>query len=135
MEGFKNRLKMFVESYLGMSKRAFEIECNLSIGTLSSIKVKGPTVEVVMKISSVHPELNLNWLISGRGEMILGEEEMKECVMPGKSESEVPATYDIHHNQNVSIEVMRDEMRFLHGLVMLLRSEKQDLVKMLNDKK
>lgn len=135
MEGFKKRLNLFVESYLGMSKRAFENACHLSGGTLSTIKVKGPTVEVVMKISSAYPELNLNWLISGRGEMILGEEEMKECVMPGKSESEVPATYDIHHNQNVSIEVMRDEMRFLHELVMSLRSEKQDLWKMLNDKK
>ena len=71
MEDFKNRLKEFIEGYLGISVRAFEDGCGLTNGTVGSIKVKGPSVDVLMKISYAHPELNMNWLIAGRGAMIV----------------------------------------------------------------
>lgn len=71
MEDFKNRLLMYVESYLEESQREFEEKCGLTHGSISKIKVKGPSVDNLAKISAAHPELNLNWLVSGTGDMII----------------------------------------------------------------
>lgn len=57
---------------MGMTK--FEDYCGLSHGTISAIKSNGPSASVIMRISSACPELNLNWLLGGNGEMILGEQ-------------------------------------------------------------
>lgn len=70
MEEFKNRITEFVTSYLRISIRKFEETCGLPFSTIASIKVKGPSAEVLMKISDKYPELNMNWLIGGRGEML-----------------------------------------------------------------
>lgn len=74
MENFKNRLLEFVESR-EMSQRGFEECCGLTQGTIASIKVKGPSVDVLMRISNTFPELNMNWLVAGRGRMIEEETE------------------------------------------------------------
>jgi transcriptional regulator with XRE-family HTH domain len=71
MEDFKNRLLEFIERQLGISQREFERKCGLTQGTVPSIKVKGPSVEVLIKISNAYPELNMNWLIAGAGDMFI----------------------------------------------------------------
>lgn len=68
MEDFKNRLQAFIKGNFP-SVRAFEKECGLTNGTIGSIGPKGPSVEVLSKISDKCPELNLNWLFSGEGSM------------------------------------------------------------------
>ena len=73
MDGFKARLVDFFSGHLGITQNSFEDSCGLTHGTISSIKVKGPSVDVLAKISSKHPELNLNWLVSGVGGMLLGD--------------------------------------------------------------
>ena len=70
MEDFKKRLLSYVEGHLGTSVRAFEESCGLTNGTIGSIKVKGPSVDVLMKISYKNPDLNLNWLVAGKGPML-----------------------------------------------------------------
>ena len=74
MEAFKSRLLKFVDS-LDMSQRAFEETCKLTQGTISSIKVKGPSVDVLTKISSAFPNLSMDWLVSGQGEMVRGQKQ------------------------------------------------------------
>lgn len=87
------RLLLYVEN-LGKSVRAFEQDCGLGNGTVASIKAKGPGAEVVSKIAYTHPDLNLNWLFRGTGEMLLS----------GGSREPSPAPkIDIHHNQTVNI--------------------------------
>lgn len=70
MEDFKNRLLEFISRQYGLSIRAFEEKCNITNGTIGSIKVKGPSADVLSKISSTCPELNLNWLVTGEGNML-----------------------------------------------------------------
>jgi len=70
MEAFKNRLLEFVKSAYGYGQNKFEDHCGLSHGTISSIKVKGPSADIVAKISNSCPELNLNWLFTGKGPML-----------------------------------------------------------------
>lgn len=107
MEDFKNRLLEYIDGHLGLSVRAFEEQCGLTHGTIAGIKIKGPSVDNVAKISSTYPDLNLNWLIMGRGPMLVQEQPA----------SATPQN-DIHHNQQVVIanwadlrEVIEDVIR------------------------
>ena len=70
MDGFKARLVKFFSENLGMTQNSFEDSCGITHGTISSIKVKGPSVDVLAKISSRYPQLDMNWLVSGAGEML-----------------------------------------------------------------
>lgn len=70
MDGFKARLVKFFSENLGMTQNSFEDSCGITHGTISSIKVKGPSVDVLAKISSRYPQLDMNWLVSGAGDML-----------------------------------------------------------------
>lgn len=78
MEDFKNRLLQFIDSQYGVSQRKFEEMCGLGNGTITSIKVKGPSADIVSKISYKCPELNLNWLFRGVGNMLNQETGIKD---------------------------------------------------------
>lgn len=79
MQDFKKRLVEFARTRYDMGQTRFEEMCGIHPGTISAIKANGPTAAIVTKISSTCPELNLNWLFSGRGEMINGKtRERKE---------------------------------------------------------
>lgn len=97
MEDFKNRLLEFARVQYDMGQSKFEDYCEINRGTISAIKVQGPTAQIVMKISSRCPELNLNWLFRGTGPMLLQCQELPT----------VPQN-DIHHNQQVVISNWAD---------------------------
>ena len=82
MEEFKARLLKFSTGHLGLSQNSFEDKCGIAHGTLGSIKVKGPSVDVLAKISSAYPQLNLNWLVSGRGQMLRDEADENAVRLP-----------------------------------------------------
>lgn len=73
MQDFKKRLVEFARTRYDMGQTRFEEMCGIHPGTISAIKANGPTAAIVTKISSTCPELNLNWLFSGSGEMINGK--------------------------------------------------------------
>lgn len=77
MEQFKKRLVEFARRRFDMGQNAFEDYCGINRGTINSIKVQGPTASIVSKISHKCPELNLNWLFSGDGQMLNGKEKEK----------------------------------------------------------
>ena len=91
VEDFQNRLNEFIVNHLGYSVRKFEETCGLSNGVLAASKAKGPSAEILSKMLDAFPELNLNWLVSGRGTMLVTQEP--PC-----------PKNDIHHNQQVVIE-------------------------------
>lgn len=68
MKTIKDRIVEYV-AHINMSNRQFEIECSLSNGTINNIKdgISSPNLE---KIFIQHPDLNLEWLISGNGNML-----------------------------------------------------------------
>lgn len=66
------RILTFI-SHLETNVAEFERNCNLSNGSVSKMgdNTRRSTLE---KISKIYPFLNLNWLLTGEGSMILGEE-------------------------------------------------------------
>lgn len=81
---FKDRLIEFL-AYLKIGQGAFEAKTGISNGSISKIK-DGMSTASIDKIMTVYPNLNIEWLISGTGEMIKVKEsyvayEDKERVM------------------------------------------------------
>ncbi|KAA5533991.1 helix-turn-helix transcriptional regulator [Paenimyroides baculatum] len=60
--------------YKGITKNKFYVETGISNGTLD--KVSGLSLETVEKFYNVYPEINPDWLITGKGEMIKSEKNL-----------------------------------------------------------
>lgn len=67
------RIKEYI-NYKGLTNQAFEKQTGLSNGTLAAQIKKGGTIGVdkLVKILTEFPNLNPNWLLTGNGEMELG---------------------------------------------------------------
>lgn len=76
------RILTFI-SHLGVNVAEFERNCNLSNGSVSKMgdNTRRSTLE---RISKIYPSLNLNWLLTGEGSMILGEENATQQNKFGK---------------------------------------------------
>ena len=70
MEDFKERILFFIKEHLGISVRKFEEACAITNGTIGSIREQGPTASVLSKIADTYPELSMDWLFRGSGEML-----------------------------------------------------------------
>lgn len=67
----KQRILSFAAS-LGISKRDFYTKIGVSRGTLES--KTGITEDVITKFFATYPEVNIEWLMTGRGEMLVGSQ-------------------------------------------------------------
>lgn len=89
----KERIVQFIE-YKGISKNKFYQETGISNGTLD--KMSGLSLETVEKFYNVYPEINPEWLITGRGEMLKGEKSLSLIAVNRKTkdgrldEQEIP---------------------------------------------
>lgn len=63
----KERILQFIE-YKGISKNKFYIESGISNGVLD--KKSGLSMDTVEKFYSTFPEINPEWLLTGKGEML-----------------------------------------------------------------
>jgi hypothetical protein len=77
-----------------MGHTKFEDYCGLNHGTISDIKVNGPSAANVTKIAVKCPELNLNWLFRGEGQML-------NPATPATTEQK--PTVEVHHIQTINI--------------------------------
>ncbi|MBD8389622.1 helix-turn-helix transcriptional regulator [Dysgonomonas sp. BGC7] len=65
---FKERLLAFLK-YLGIGQTKFEEKTNLGRASISKIK-DGMSAPNLAKISETYPELSIEWLITGSGNML-----------------------------------------------------------------
>lgn len=68
----KKRLKEFIK-FKGMKISPFERSVDVSIGYVSSIS-RGIGNDILQRISDKYPELNITWLLTGGGEMIIPDD-------------------------------------------------------------
>lgn len=69
----KERLKLFVQA-LNLGQNKFEEEVGIANGYLAS-RSQSVNSDAIEKIVSKYPNLNLEWLFTGQGEMFIGEGE------------------------------------------------------------
>lgn len=73
-----NRIKLFVD-YTKMSVRKFAAECGLKQPTLDK-HIRGtadPNVVTLIGIAKRFPELSLDWLLLGEGNMLKGKSDIE----------------------------------------------------------
>lgn len=68
---FSNRIVVYAKSKK-MSVRQFELSCGFKSGWVGNIKSQ-VDIERVNIISANYPDLNIDWLFTGNGEMLKGE--------------------------------------------------------------
>jgi transcriptional regulator with XRE-family HTH domain len=68
MQMVKDRLIEFLE-YKGLSQAKFAEKIGVSKGYVNNM-TENPTQETIMSIKNNFPELNTEWLLTGKGEMI-----------------------------------------------------------------
>ena len=84
MKEFKERLVEFARKQYDLGQTYFEDYCGITHGTISAIKTNGPSASTLMKIAVKCPELNLNWLFRGEGEMLNAPElDAQASAAPG----------------------------------------------------
>ena len=69
MENISTRLKKYID-YKNLSIRAFERSLDWGNSTVNNTK-DNITSEKMMQLKEIYPELNLQWVLMGVGEMIL----------------------------------------------------------------
>ena len=69
MSELKERILSFIEEK-GMTQRAFEVSCEITIGTLKNVG-EGMNSVNIGKIMLHYPELSIRWLLLGEGDMLL----------------------------------------------------------------
>lgn len=76
---FAHRLNHFIERQLFITIKEFEKKCGFSTGVIHRA-IKNGTNIGIDKLEIIHefyPELNMDWLISGEGEMLDGPQNVK----------------------------------------------------------
>lgn len=78
----KSDLKIRVSEsakYFSMSVREFEKKCNINRGTLGNVKPNHSiSSDILAKIIDNAPQINIVWLITGKGKMILNSSEIEQ---------------------------------------------------------
>ncbi len=94
MATIRERLTEFAKTQGFKTLSGFESACGFTKNTLTKDR-EGISSTTLVKISDKFPQLSLDWVILGRGRMI-----MDECPQSVSSTSQ---QNDIHHNQQVVI--------------------------------
>ena len=63
------------------SVRAFEMANNLTVGYINAIRVSIQP-DKIQRIASHYPDLNIDWLMTGSGEMLVKNDEMVSEPLP-----------------------------------------------------
>lgn len=77
----KDRIKQVVEHY-NLSTRAFALRCGLKQNTLNN-QVNGVyaiTLSTVEAVLNTFPEVSADWLLQGKGEMLLSDSKESERI-------------------------------------------------------
>jgi hypothetical protein len=92
-----DRLNKYLELQ-GISPFAFEKACGLANGYLGKqLKGKGSVgSDILEKIANRYPELNLVWLITGKGKIQVKVSKDKESESSGMELKDVEAIYNAH---------------------------------------
>lgn len=104
----KTRILQFIEN-LGCSKREFYKKIGVSRGTLES--KTGITEDILAKFISIYPEVNLEWLINGVGEVFKSNMQEKEQ----KTDDDIKfiTLLDKFQQQAIEIGQLRQHIKYL----------------------
>lgn len=132
----KDRLKMFVSS-LGLGRNKFETLLGLSNGYISS-KSTSISSDVIEKIASTYPNLNIEWLITGKEPMFKPHQEAstKPQLTPISTEAGTPEAsvlYQIYNDTIKRMKELMEENTNLKNQIIELSEGSEEIAKLLRE--
>ena len=118
----KERILKYADT-LGISRRKFYTKIGVSRGTLESDS--GITEDILVKFITVFPEIDTEWLISGRGEM-LRNNKIGHCTNGDNSPI----------SGNIEIQTYKAELDFANIKISYLEQiikDKEEIIKILKN--
>jgi transcriptional regulator with XRE-family HTH domain len=128
INAFKSRVLHFLKIHAKKGQTRFEEYCGLSRSTINNIK-DGISTASVYKIAEKYPELNLNWLITGKGEMLKTQVEPQ----PQAESESVSLLRTLLNEERSALKDMREKHEKLLVENALLRKEIEDTKKINNE--
>jgi hypothetical protein len=126
METTKDRLKQYLK-YKRMSNLAFEKSVNLSNGYINNM-VKGFGVDILFKIAETYPELNIEWIVNGKGEMLNPVNIVQKIGNVSKNSGFVGnmsgGSVDIHHDESKDKVIEKQEQQVINMFTALIEELK-----------
>lgn len=142
METLKDRIKRFIIEQ-GVTVQSFEGRCGLSNGAVAKMG-DNTRRSTLTRIKSVYPNLNIDWLLTGVGEMLAptaGESDIDEMF-----DADIQANNNViaqnHHTGDLTINaadsaaVVRNENEMLKekvGLLERMLKEKDEMIGLLKE--
>lgn len=113
----KDRLKEFI-AFKGLNNKEFEEQAKLSNSFVHSGEGQFIRDSSLKKISKAFPELNIEWLRHGIGEMLNGNATVNSNNIENNSNSSFFAT-NLGNNNNVGVQpaVIEDTLRSLSKII------------------
>lgn len=114
----KRRLLQIVD-YLGMSVRAFEVDCELQRGNISNMSESGAIgSDKLAKIIDKHPEINAEWLITGKGAMCKNNQSIGNIDKSSVIGANVNGNgINIHGASSELVDVIRQQQEQINKLI------------------
>ncbi len=123
------RIKAIV-SYYGMSDRAFALKCGIKQNTFSN-QVNGArelSLSTVNAILISFEDISSEWLIRGKGEMLISKNQSKDenTERISRLVDTIATLQGTINEQAKTIQVYEDKVRKLNGELTLLKNERKN---------
>lgn len=133
MTNISDRIAQVI-AYLNVSTRSFEQQIGCSNGVIARCISKGTDISSfwVSKIIEIHSAINPDWLLTGRGTMLLSESQTLQVEIPNDSPL-INKLFDTIEKKDLKIEELLKENARLEERLRLLESDKSDFIKIAED--
>jgi hypothetical protein len=121
MTNAKERILYFIESQQ-INKEYFFEKVGLSYSNFKGIQKKsGLNTDAIVKILSIYPELNVDWLITGNGEMLKAYSKKNKIEEP-EPVYQLENNITLEQKETIAIlkrevEDLRDDKQFLKSII------------------
>ncbi len=117
----KQRLKTYLK-VKGETQEGFGKKIGVTKGYVSAIAVSVPP-EKLLEIAMHYPDLNIGWLLTGMGEMIIETKENENEVGEGAAEYK-NRTNELIESIKQENDTLRGQITFLQDVIRRLQEEK-----------
>lgn len=126
MTNISDRIAQII-AYLNVSTRSFEQQIGCSNGVIARCINKGTDISSfwVSKIIETHSAINSDWLLTGRGTMLLSEPQTLQAEIPNDSPF-INKLFDTIEKKDLKIEELLKENARLEERLRLAETGKSD---------
>jgi hypothetical protein len=117
----KKRLVLFATEHLGMTIHRFEKSCGLSNSYCSNPNAVGSYAQ--KKIMSAYPDLNMDWVVTGKGDMLNNSDSSKNYELSEAHITEVHEESVAHFQISKELATTKKELELYKMLYEKERTE------------